>query len=286
MAEREGEVTRVLKRVAQTLGHGKFDEALRELLHLSEKYPDAGEIRPQIAEVFLRRGQSRVRKGKVKEGRDDIERSLSWQQKPEAMVSLARSLMDEGNLEEADRLLNVALEADDQFGPTHEAIGALFLRWQEYAEAARAFEQALGLGHATPQMYVSVWEAYLRLERFDRAHDLVMEGVERFPESDALQAAAGDSFVYAKGESAEARPYWEKAVALNPRNFSALFNLAGDAASREERAASLDYLTRAATLDLERARRLWHGDMASPLRKFAAYVKDNDFRRALGWEND
>lgn len=286
MAEREGEVTRVLKRVAQTLGHGKFDEALRELLHLSEKYPDAGEIRPQIAEVFLRRGQSRVRKGKVKEGRDDIERSLSWQQKPEAMVSLARSLMDEGNLEEADRLLNVALEADDQFGPTHEAIGALFLKWQEYAEAARAFEQALGLGHATPQMYVSVWEAYLRLERFDRAHDLVMEGVERFPESDVLQAAAGDSFVYAKGESAEARPYWEKAVALNPRNFSALFNLAGDAASREERTESLGYLKQAATLDLERARRLWHGDMASPLRKFAAYVKDNDFRRALGWEND
>jgi len=286
MGEREGEVTRVLKRVAVTLGSGKFDEALRELLHLSEKYPDAGEIRPQIAEVFLRRGQSRVRKGKVKEGRDDIERSLSWQQKPEAMVSLARSLMDEGNLEEADRLLNAALEADDQFGPTHEAIGTLFLKWQEYAEAARAFEQALGLGHATPSMYVAVWEAYLRLERFDRAHDLIMEGVERFPENDALEAAAGDSFVYAKGESAEARPYWEKAVALNPNNFGALFNLAGDAAGREERAAALGYLKRAAALDLERARRLWHSDMASPLRKFAAYVKDNDFRRALGWEND
>jgi len=286
MGEREGEVTRVLKRVAVTLGSGKFDEALRELLHLSEKYPDAGEIRPQIAEVFLRRGQSRVRKGKVKEGRDDIERSLSWQQKPEAMVTLARSLMDEGNLEGADRLLNAALEADDQFGPTHEAIGQLFLKWQEYAEAARAFEQALGLGHATPAMYVAVWEAYLRLERFDRAHDLVMEGVERFPGDDTLQAAAGDSYVYAKGESAAARPYWEKAVALNPRNFSALFNLAADAALREDRPASLEYLKRSAALDLERARRLWHGDLASPMRKFAAYVKDNDFRRALGWEND
>lgn len=286
MGEREGEVTRILKRVAQTLGNGKFDEALRDLLHLSEKYPDAGEIRPQIAEVLLRRGQSRVRKGKVKEGRDDIERSLRWQQRPEAMVSLARSLMDEGNLDGADRLLNAALEADDEYGPTHEAIGMLFLKWQEYAEAARAFEQALGLGHATPAMYAAVWDAYLRLERFDRAHDLVMEGVERFPASDQLQAAAGDSFVYAKGESASARPYWEKAVELNPRNFSALFNLAADAAAREERASALDHLKRAAAVDLERARRLWHGDLASPLRKFAAYVKDNDFRRALGWEND
>jgi len=41
MGEKEGGVTRVLKRVAQTLGSGKYDEALRDLYHLSEKYPDA-----------------------------------------------------------------------------------------------------------------------------------------------------------------------------------------------------------------------------------------------------
>jgi predicted TPR repeat methyltransferase len=74
-------VTRVLKRVAQTLGSGKFDEALRDLLHLSEKYPEAGEIRPQIAEVLLRRGESRARKGKTKEARDDFKRSLPAEQR-------------------------------------------------------------------------------------------------------------------------------------------------------------------------------------------------------------
>ena len=52
LGELDGEVTRVLQKVAQTLGNGKFDEALGVLLHLSEKYPDAGEIRPQIAEVL------------------------------------------------------------------------------------------------------------------------------------------------------------------------------------------------------------------------------------------
>ena len=114
MGERDGEVTRVLKRVAQTLGSGKYDEALRDLLHLSEKYPDAGEIRPQIAEVLLRRGESRARKGKVKEARDDFERSLRWTHKPAALVALAKSLMAEGKLEDADRLLNEALEIDDR----------------------------------------------------------------------------------------------------------------------------------------------------------------------------
>src|SRR6266545_4983697 len=97
MGEWDGEVTRVLKRVAATLGSGKFDEALRDLLHLSEKYPDAGEIRPQMAE---------------------------------------------GKLEDADRLLNEALEIDDRYGPTHETLGLLMLAWQEYAQAAKAFEEA------------------------------------------------------------------------------------------------------------------------------------------------
>jgi len=286
MGERDGEVTRVLKRVAQTLGSGKFDEALRDLLHLSEKYPEAGEIRPQIAEVLLRRGESRARKGKVKEARDDFERSLRWTHKPAALVALARSLMIEGKLDDADKLLNEALEIDDRYGPTHETLGLLMLAWEEYATAARAFEQALGCGYASPDLYRAVWDTYMKLERFDRAHDLIMEGVERFPDSDVVQALAGDSFVFAKGDSAEARAYWEKAVAINARNFSALFNLAGDAANRSDRDLALEYLRRCTGIDLERTRRQWRDDLASPLKKFGEYARDAEFRRVLGWEND
>ena len=286
MGERDGEVTRVLKRVAQTLGSGKFDEALRDLLHLSEKYPDAGEIRPQIAEVLLRRGESRARKGKVKEARDDFERSLRWTHKPAALVALAKSLMAEGKLDDADKLLNEALEIDDRYGPTHETLGLLMLEWEEYQTAARAFEQALGCNYSSPQLYRAVWEAYMKLERFDRAHDLIMEGAERFPDSDAVQALAGDSFVFAKGDSAEARPYWEKALAINAKNFSALFSLAGEAASRSDRDLALEYLRRCTGIDLERTRKLWRDDLASPMKKFGEFARDAEFRKVLGWEND
>lgn len=286
MSPREGEVTRVLRRVAQTLDRGKYDEALRDLLHLSEKYPDAGEIRPQIAEVLLRRGESRARKGCLREARDDFERALHWSRRPAALVALARTLLAEGKLDRADELLNAALEIDDRHGPTHEAIGHLLMQWGEYSEAARAFEQALGLGHATPELYRAVWDAYMRLERPERAHELLVEGAERFPDDDALQAAAGDSFLLARGDSDAARPYWERAVALNPRNFGALFSLAADAAGRGERAAALGFLRRAAEADLEAARRRWREDLASPLRKFADFARDPEFRAALGWIND
>ena len=286
MGERDGEVTRVLRKVAQTLGNGKFDEALRDLLHLSEKYPDAGEIRPQIAEVLLRRGESRAKKGKVKEARDDFERSLRWTNKPAALVALARSHLNEGKLDEADRLLNQALEVDDRYGPTHEALGILLLAWQEFAQAAKAFEEALGCGHASAELYRAVWEAYMKLERFDRAHDLILEGADRFPNDDAVQAVVGDSYVFAKGDSALARPYWEKAIALNPNNFGALFNLAAEAADRSDRAAALGYLKRCTALDLDRTRKLWKDDLASPMKKFGEFGRDAEFRRALGWEND
>jgi len=286
MGERDGEVTRVLKRVVQTLGSGKYDEALRDLLHLSEKYPDAGEIRPQIAEVLLRRGESRAKRGKVREARADFEGSLRWTHQPGALVALARSLMHEGKLDEADKLLNEALEIDDRHGPTHETLGLLMLAWQEYAQAAKAFEEALGCGYSSPELYRAVWEAYMKLERTDRAHDLIMEGVDKFPENDIVQAMAGDSFVFAKGDSAEARPYWEKALELNPKNFGALFNLAAEGAARGDRDASLGYLQRCAGIDLDRTRKLWRDDMASPLKKFGDFARDQEFRRALGWEND
>lgn len=286
MAKREGEVTRVLRRAARTIGQGKYNEALRELLHLSEKYPDAGEIRPQLAEVFLRRGQLRARKGKTQEARADFQRSLDWTPKVETLVALGRTLMIEGKLDRAHELLTGALEIDDQFGPAHEAIGFLLLRWQEYNEAARAFEQTLGLDHATPELYLGAWEVYMHLERFDRAHELILEGAARFPKSGALWAAAGDSFVYAKGESGEARPYWEKAVAINPKNFGALFKLAADAAGREDRVSALEYLRRAAEVDLDQARRLWKEDQQAPLRKFGGVARDQGFLRILGWGND
>lgn len=286
MSAREGEVTRVLRRIAQTLDRGKYDEALRDLLHLSEKYPDAGEIRPQIAEVLLRRGESRARKGRLREARDDFERALHWSRRPAALVALARTLMAEGKLDRADELLNAALEIDDRHGPTHEAIGHLLMRWEEYAEAARAFEQALGLGHATPELYRAVWDAYMRLGRPERAHELLVEGAGRFPDDAALQAAAGDSFVLAHGDSDAARPYWERAVALDPRNAGALFSLAADAAGRGDRAVALEFLRRAAAADLESARRRWREDLASPLSKFADFARDSEFRAALGWVND
>ena len=286
MAKREGEVTRVIKSAAQTLGRGKFSEALRELLHLSEKYPDAGEIRPQIAEVYLRRGQSRIRKGKPQEARQDFERSIDWTPKAEAHVALARTLMSEGHLDRAHQLLNAAIEIDDSFAPAHEAIGMLMIRWQDYGEAARAFEQALGLDYANPTLYRAVWEVYMNLEKPARAHELIMEGTERFPNNDALHAAAGDSFVYARGESDEAVHHWERAVELNPRTFSALAGLAGHAAARGDRDRALALLRRCADVNLERARQVWKDDLAAPLGKFQDFRRDQDFLTVFGWQND
>lgn len=281
MGELEGEVTRVLRRVARTLDRGKYNEALRELLRLSEKYPDAGEVPPQIAEVLLRRGDSRARKGRLREARDDWERSLQWSRNPAAYVSLALALISERKLERADELINTVLEMDDRYGPAHEAMGLLLLAWDEPVEATRAFEEALGCGHDTPDVYRSAWEAHMRADRPERAHDLVMEGADRYPEDDSLQRAAGDSFVYVRGDRDAAVPYWERAVELNPENFMALFSLAAYAAGEDRRNEALDLLRRAAKIDLNRARRLWFEDLDLPLKRFGAFAQDPEFLGAL-----
>lgn len=286
MNGREGEVTRTLRRVEQTIGKGRYTRALAELLHLSEKYPDAGKIRPRMAEVLLRRGTWHIRQGRVREARGDFERSLVWKSNPGACVELARTFMIEGRFDRAGELLYAALDLDGAFGPAHETLGLLMMHWGDHHEAVRAFEHALDCGHATPALYRGAWEAYMKLGNSDRAHDLILEGAEKFSRNDALQAAAGDSFVFAKGESALGVPYWRRAARINPSNFGALFSLAAAAAFRGDRQESLDLLRRCAKLDLERARRLWKEDLEDPLPRFREVAADPAFRRALGWEGD
>lgn len=278
----EGEVTRVIQRARRVLDEGKYDEALRELMHLGEKYPEAGEIRPEIAQVLLRRGRSRFGKGKRREARVDVERSLDWAVFPDAYVQLGRILTEEGDLDRAHEYLNRAIEADDRCGPAHEALGYLLLRWDEQAEAARAFEQALGCGHATPELFLAVWNAYMAQEKLERAHELLLDGIGRFPDNDRLHAAAGDSFVYAHGDSDAAEPYWRKATELNPKNFSAHFSLAGLAASRGQRRESLDHLRQCALLDRAETRKRWREDLQSPMGRFRDYVGDPEFRAVVG----
>ncbi len=277
----EGEVTRVIKKVRQVLDEGKYDQALRDLMHLGEKYPDAGEIRPEIAQVLLRRGKSRFGKGKRREARVDVERSLDWAVFPDAYVALGRILTEEGDLDHAHEYLNRAIEADDRCGPAHEALGYVLLRWDEHAEAARAFEQALACEHATPELFLAVWHAYMTLEKLERAHELLLDGIGRFPDNDRLHAAAGDSFVYARGDSDGAEPFWRKAIALNPKNFSAHFSLAGLAASHGRRRESLDLLRRCVELDRPETRKRWREDVESPLGRFRDYAQDPEFRSLL-----
>lgn len=279
---KEGEVTRTIRRVREVLDEGKYDEALRTLLHLGEKYPDAGEIRPEVAQVLLRRGKSRLRKGKLKEGRADVEHSLNWAVFPDSLVQLGRVLMEEGDLDRAHEHLTQAIEIDESYGPAHEMLGYLLLRWDEHKEAARAFEQALALGHATPELYLAVWNAYMAIERLDRAHELLLDGAGRFPQNDRLYAAAGNSFVYAKGDSDAAEPYWRKAIEINPQNQSALFSLAGLGASRGHRLEALQLLRRCMATDAGKTRKAWKEDLESPLGRFRDFAQDPEFRKLIG----
>ncbi len=278
----ETEVSKVIERVRRSLERGKFDRALSDLLHLSEKYPDAGEIRPEIAEVFLRRGQSRVKKGKMKEAHQDFERSLHWAEFPDTHVQLGRAAIEARDFEAAHKHLNQAIEIDDRFGPAHEALGYLFLQWDDSAEAARAFEEALSCGHSTVDLYRGVWNAYMAVEKLERAHELIIDGVEAYPENDRLQLAAGNSFVYARGDSGEAEPYWRRAVELNPKNIDALFQLSALNASRGARDEAFALLSRCAEADFDGARKLWKEDRDLPFHRFAQFENDPDFVELLG----
>ena len=101
-----------------------------------------------------------------------------------------------------------------------------------------------------------------------------------------MHAAAGDSFVLAQGAPEEAVHHWERAIELNPRRFSGLIGLAGDAANRSDRERALVLFRRCGEVNLTRTQQVWKDDLSSPLGKFHEYRRDQDFLAVLGWQND
>lgn len=70
---------------------------------------------------------------------------------PDVMNGMGVAHLRLGQVNEAERLLRAAVQADPNFGPAWNNLGVLLAQKQEYLEAKRAFEIAFGLGEGRSQ---------------------------------------------------------------------------------------------------------------------------------------
>jgi tetratricopeptide (TPR) repeat protein len=120
------------------------------------------------------------------------------------------------------------------------------------------------------------------LERREQAHETALEISRRLPEDDQVLGTLGLSYAVCLDDYDNAEEAWKRAVEINPRNLSSLFNLAGLAAVRGRRKEAMDYLKKCVAVDRGRTLAMWKEDINASRQKFAAYSGDEDFLDILG----
>jgi tetratricopeptide (TPR) repeat protein len=276
------DLTKGLKESREQLAKGRHQEALARLMHLTEKYPEDREVKSAIATALNLRGIAQAEAGKMDRAGIDFERSLRYSETADAHVSMGRLHQSRGEFQEAFQEYTRALDMDEELGTAHEYLGYYFLEVGDPEQAVTAFGRAIAKGLASKHIYLGLWEAYMGLERKDQAHESVLEISRQLPEDDQVLGTLGLSYAVCKGDYAHAEEAWKRAVEINPKNLSSLFNLAGLAAARGRRDEAMGYLRQCVAIDRGRTLAMWKEDVKAPRQKFAAYSGDEDFLDILG----
>ena len=276
------ELTKRLKEARGYLAQGRHQEALARLMHLTEMYPDDRDVKSAIAAALNLRGIAQAEAGAMDRAGIDFERSLRYQETADAHVSLGRLHQSRGQFQEAFQEYTRALDLDEDLAAAHEYLGYYFLEVGDPDQAVIAFGRAIAKGLASKHIYLGLWEAYMGLERKEQAHEAALEISRRLPEDDQVLGTLGLSYAVCQGDYDSAEDAWKRAVEINPKNLSSLFNLAGLAAVRGRRDEAMGYLRQCVAIDRGRTLAMWKEDIKASRQKFAAYSGDEDFLDILG----
>lgn len=126
-----------------------------------------------------------------------------------------------GDLEEARRLFERAVELDPSYGRPWSNLGRLALERGDLDQAERCFLRAVELGPGNAVARVNLGALYLRRARYDQARAAFLEAAQRSP--GLLPAWRGLARAErARGDEDAARRALERALALDPTDSASL----------------------------------------------------------------
>ncbi len=158
------------------LSTGRPAQALPLLEALHEAGPDQQRYRLRLAECYQklgRLGDSRRLLEPVLQSAENEEGTPS----PAADLMMGTILLQEGDVDEALRLLTRAEAADPLRPALHQRIGQAYLQTEHYADAERAFLRALDIDGDSPVAHHGLARAYLGQKRHADAVEAALRTV-------------------------------------------------------------------------------------------------------------
>jgi tetratricopeptide (TPR) repeat protein len=118
---------------------------------------------------------------------------------------------------------------------------------RKYAEAAAAYEEAVGMSRTNWGYFLNLGLAYKKLDKMDESLAAFRKAVELSPESYSANKELGEAL--AKGSAFdEARKYYQKAVDLSPDDPDAHYNLGACLTNTGEQDAALEHFLKTTAL--------------------------------------
>jgi len=217
--------------IGGTFGDIKRDEAIaricQQAVQLDANYAEAWAL------MAIALAELRFWHGKDANGLPAAERALSLKPDlPEALCVKARYLEDEGQQDEANALIDLALLRGADSWEVNREAGRMLFRQGRIAESIPYFEKAVSLvtsDYYNPVLLMCCYEAIGDTDARKRAARLCFERAERALSTEPTNGSAISNGAYALailGEEDRARDWIERGLLLDPDNLSMRYNMA------------------------------------------------------------
>ena len=161
-----------------------------------------------------------------------------------ALYNLAAVDMNEGEYRAAAGLFQQALERDSNDALTRTALAAALDGAGDWKQAEAEYEKALAIDPTDANARFDLGQLEARHEDFAAAEANLRQMLAENPNDAGVHAALG-AVLSATRRDGEARREYETALALDPRNFDALYNLASIEAGNQNSSRAVELLGRA-----------------------------------------
>lgn len=140
-------------------------------------------------------------------------------------VLAGRIRLEHGQLERSYRMLNTAVELDENLPSAYYYQGVVLQRWQRYDAAYDRYSKAFELAADNPSYLLAMSEMLVELDRAAEGIALLESKLTYFDQNAGLRTAVGHLYMI-QGRPDKAAVYFRKAALLDPDNLKVQEELA------------------------------------------------------------